>query len=121
MKTKIKEKKNEEADVFFLSPLVSMGASPSLPPWVDKVVARRVNDLLSEARRYERQRDFTMAIDRCLEAVRLSPSHPGAREALLRSNYKGLKVAERSLEKKRKMWVRDASDRYRAQAAWRDA
>jgi hypothetical protein len=95
--------------------------APALPPWVDKVVTRRVNDLLAEAHRYERARDYSMAIDRTLEAVRLAPTNDAARAALLRANQKGMKAAEREFEKKRKRWVREATDRDRAQSAWRDA
>jgi HAE1 family hydrophobic/amphiphilic exporter-1 len=95
--------------------------APALPPWVDKVVTRRVNDLLAEAHRYERARDYSMAIDRSLEAVRLAPTNEDARSALLRANQKGMKAAEREFEKKRKRWVREATDRDRAQSAWRDA
>ena len=80
-----------------------------------------MNDLLAEAHQYERQHDYAMAIDRSLEAVRLSPTNETARAALLSANQKGMKVAEKDFEKKRKKWVREATDRYRAQAAWRDA
>jgi tetratricopeptide (TPR) repeat protein len=77
--------------------------------------------LLAEARRFEGERDYAMAIDRSLEAVRLAPTDENARAALLRANQKGMKAAEREFEKKRKRWVREATDRYRAQSAWREA
>jgi tetratricopeptide (TPR) repeat protein len=107
--------------IIFSTSFLCSAAGPALPPWVDKVVTRRVNDLLAESRRYEHERDYAMAIDRSLEAVRLSPTNEGARTALLRANRKGMAAAERDLEKKRKKWVREATDRARAQSAWRDA
>jgi len=76
--------------------------STKLPPWVDHLVGQRVNDLLSEALRDEKSKDYDHAIQLDLEAVRLAPDNEFARGSLLRANAKGLEALRKKIEKKRR-------------------
>ncbi|MCG3205428.1 MAG: Multidrug resistance protein MdtC [Elusimicrobia bacterium] len=94
-------------------------ASPSttLPAWVDQMVTRRVNDLLTQGRVMEKNKQYPDAIEIYLEAVTLAPTDLRAREYLLRANAQGLKVKRREHEKRRMGLVSQAQDKRRANRA----
>lgn len=110
----------------FLLTLLFAGAahaapSPALPVWVDQMVTRRVNDLLTQGQLKEQEKNYADAIDIYLEAVSLSPSDNRARERLLRVNSENYKEKWRTYEKQRAQFVSDAEDHRRANRATRQA
>lgn len=93
----------------------------TLPPWVNKIVHRRVKDLLTKGKGFEKKSEFSQAIESYLEAVRLDPQNYKARKALLRANKKGMKERRREIERTRNKWVTEAQDKRRAERSWQDA
>jgi len=109
--------------IFTISSFLGAGlwAADSLPSWVDGVVNRRVNDLLVEADRHEKNKDYAQAIEIDMEAVRLAPQNLKARKSLLRANAKGFNALKRELSKKRAGYVLAAMEKHRANRAYLDA
>lgn len=104
----------------FIGPTVKAEPAP-LPPWVNQVVTRRVNDLLGQGKQAEGNKDFVGAIEFYLDAVRIAPTREDAKKRLLAANAQAMKAIDLERGKRRKKYLSQAQDRHRAHGAWKNA